>query len=245
MCHNQRTPSRKRRLSCLDTPLAICYQSTAMDRLWNMSLIHLLDFYFALMFCAGTWRRFRQYQTMGRLAFAGPGRWPHLLTLIHGHRTLFLTWQTVAPAALAFLVLVVQMTASRLVWPEAGRPPHGLELHDLFAHWPCLFAVIPLGAAMLAFDLWGFIVVGQIDRPAMEKYFDQAEYWLRSPAAHFVKFGTFGFLNPRKIVAVEVRKALEAASGLVNYTLWWIVTQTILRFAFGLSLWLTWALAVL
>jgi hypothetical protein len=38
-----------------------------------------------------------------------------------------------------------------------------------------------------------------------------------------------------------VQKALVAASGMVNYNLWWISTQTALRFAFGLALWLTWA----
>jgi hypothetical protein len=216
-----------------------------MDRLWHLNLIHLLDFYFAFMFFAGTWRRFRQYQTMGQLAFAWPGRWPHLLKLVSENRTVLMTWKTVAPAGLALLLLVVQMTASRLVWPQAGQPPYGLELHHLFEHWLWLFVVVPLLCAMLTWDLWGFIVVGQIDRAVMEQYFDQAEYWLRSPTAHVVKVATFGFINPRKMVATEVSKALEAASGLLNYQLWWIVAQTMLRFSFGLSLWLTWALAVL
>ena len=39
-----------------------------------------------------------------------------------------------------------------------------------------------------------------------------------------------------------VKKALVGASGLLNFTLWWVTVQTGLRFAFGLSLWLTWAL---
>jgi hypothetical protein len=216
-----------------------------MDSLWHLNLIHLLDFYFAFMFFAGTYRRFQQYQTMGRLAWSMPGRWPTLLRLIHQHRTLLLTWKTAAPALLALAVLLVQMTASRLVWPDAGHPPYGLELHHLLEHWPALLAVAPLGIAMLTMDLWGLIVVGAMDRPQMEKYFDQAEYWLRSPTAYVVQYATLGFINPRQMVAVEVRKALEAASGLINYTLWWIVSQTGLRFGFGLSLWLTWALAVL
>jgi hypothetical protein len=215
-----------------------------MDRLWRLNLIHLLDFYFAVMFFAGTYRRFRQYQTMAGLAWSMPGRWPCLLKLINQHRTAFLTWKTVAPAGLALAVLLVQMTASRLVWPQAGRPPHGLELRHLFEHWPALLVVGPFCIAMLSMDFWGFIVVGAIDRPEMEKYFDQAEYWLRSPTAHVVKVATFGFVNPRKMVAVETQKALVAASGMINYTLWWIVTQVVLRFSFGLSLWLTWALAV-
>ena len=40
----------------------------------------------------------------------------------------------------------------------------------------------------------------------------------------------------------EVRKALVAVSNMLNDTLWWINLQVGLRFGFGLSLWLTWAL---
>ena len=74
------------------------------------------------------------------------------------------------------------------------------------------------------------------------KHFDQAEYWLRSWAAPMVRFFTLGHINPRKMVAEEVRKALLAASAMINSSLWWWIRQVGLRFAFGLSLWLTWAL---
>jgi hypothetical protein len=52
---------------------------------------------------------------------------------------------------------------------------------------------------------------------------------------------TLGFVNPRKMVAEEVRKSLLDASNLLNTTLWWVNTQMALRISFGLSLWLTWA----
>jgi len=216
-----------------------------MEGIRHLNLIHLLDFYFAFMFFAGSYRRFQQYQTLAGLAWSMPGRWPHLLGLINQHRTIFLTWKTFAPAILAGVLLLVQVTASRLIFPQAGRPPQGLELHHLFEHWPALFVVVPLAAGMLTMDLWGLIVVGKMDRPQIEQHFEQAEYWLKSPTAHVVKYATFGRINPRKMVAEEVQKALVAASGMINYTLWWIGTQTALRFSFGLSLWLTWALAVL
>jgi len=212
-----------------------------MDGFWHLNLIRFLDFLFAWMFFASLYRRFRQYQTIGQLVFAGPGRWPHLLKLIRHHRTVFITWKTLAPALAMLLLWGLQLVASRLVWPTAAAPLTGLEVRDLFEHWPTLLYIIPLGAAMLAFELWGLIVVGEINRAEMEKYFDQAEYWLRSPAAHVVKMATFGYVNPRKMVHEEVQKALVAASGMVNYNLWWISTQTALRFAFGLALWLTWA----
>jgi hypothetical protein len=155
-----------------------------------------------------------------------------------------LTWSTILPALLALLLSLVQMLASRLVWPDAGRPPHGLTVWNLAEHWPAMLAVVPLGLGMLAIDLYGVLRVGAIDRALMEKYFDQAEYWLKSRTAHVVRVFTLGFVNPRRMVAVEVRKALLAASRLINTTLWWVIVQVGLRIAFGLSLWLTWALAL-
>ena len=39
-----------------------------MDGLWNLIMIHFLDFYFTLLYIAGTYRRFGQYQSIGKLA---------------------------------------------------------------------------------------------------------------------------------------------------------------------------------
>src|SRR5262249_11865309 len=80
-----------------------------------------------------------------------------------------------------------------------------------------------------------------IDRALMQKYFDQVEYWLRSWTAPVVRIFTLGYINPRKMLAVEVRKALLEASTLINSTFWWVSLQTGLRVAFGLVLWLTYA----
>jgi hypothetical protein len=215
----------------------------AMSGLQGLNLIHFLDFYFMLFFFLGTLRRIRQYQDIGKLVVTGPGRWPRLLSLVKQHRTLFLTWSTVLPALLALLLSLMQLWASRVVWPEAGQPPEGLTVATLIAHWPALALIAPLGLAMLAVDLYGLIRVGQVDRLEMEKYFDEAEYWLRSKTAHLVRVFTLGRINPRHMVAVEVHKALVAVSLLLNTTLWWVTVQLSLRVAFGLSLWLTWALS--
>ncbi|MCI0381184.1 MAG: hypothetical protein L0215_26665 [Gemmataceae bacterium] len=215
-----------------------------MNGLLGLNLIHLLDFYLLVFFFVGTWRRIGQYRNIGKLAIAGPGRWPHLLKLMNEHRTIFMTWATVAPALLALGLTVLQLLASRLIWPEAGRPPYGLNLGRLLEHWPALFVVAPLGLAMLAMDLYTVLFVAEVPRQEMEKYFDQAEYWLRSRTAHVVRAVTFGFINPRKMVANEVQKALVEASSLLNRSLWWVSMQTGLRFSFGLSLWLTWALTL-
>ena len=96
---------------------------------------------------------------------------------------------------------------------------------------------------MLGVDLYATFRVGNFDRPLLERYFDQAEYWLRSWVAPVVNIFTLGYINPRKMVTVEVRKALVEASELLNTTLWWVSLQVGLRVAFGLALWLTWALS--
>lgn len=212
-----------------------------MDELWNLNLIRFLTFYFTIMFLAGTWRRIRQYSELGKLVLRGPQRWPRLLKLISEHRMIFLTWRTVAPAGIAFGLTLAQWLAAHFL-PEAS-----LTVGDLiegFVDWPFTLLVsasFVLGLGVLAVDLYFFISVGDIDRPELEKYFDQAEYWLASRTAHVVNFFTLGIVNPRRMVAEEVRKALEQASDLVNNTLWWVSLQLGLRFFFGLALWIAWA----
>jgi hypothetical protein len=213
-----------------------------MSGLRDLSLIHFLDFYLMFLFVAGTIRRIDQYRHFAGLVYHGRGRWPRLLKLVKEHHTIFLTWTTVLPALLALALSLVQLLASRLVWPDAGVPSHGLTAERLLEHWPALLFVIPLGIAMIAVDVYGLLVVGRFNRAELEKYFDQAEYWLRSRAAHVVRVFTLGFVNPRRMVAVEVRKALLDASRMLNTMLWWVSVQVGLRVAFGLSLWLTWAL---
>jgi hypothetical protein len=212
-----------------------------MDGFWNLNLIRLFDFYLAVAFLASTTARVRQYRSILGLVRAVPGRWPHLLQLVKEHGSVFLTWSTVGPALLALILVAVQLLASNLVWPEASRPPYGLTVARLAEHLAAVPFVTLLGAAMLAVDLYFILVVGEVDRAEMEKYFDQAEYWLRSWTAPVVRVFTFGRINPRQMVAAEVQTALVAASRLLNSTLWWVSLQVGLRIGFGLALWLTYA----
>jgi hypothetical protein len=213
-----------------------------MNALLQLNLIHFLDFYFSLLFFIGAFRRFQQYQSIGKLALAGPGRWPRLLKLLHEHRMLFITWGTVLPAILALGLMLVQLLFSRFIWPEAGGAADGLTVERLLHHWIVSPFVALLGLAMVAFDIYTLATVGTIDRTTIEGYFDQAEYWLASRTAHVVCVVTFGYINPRKMVAEEVQKALVDVGEMINYNLWWMNVQVALRFAFGLSLWTTWAL---
>jgi hypothetical protein len=215
-----------------------------MAGFWHLNLIHFLDFYFAFFFLANTMRRWTQYRIIGKLVVTSPGRWPRLLSLIQENKTIVLTWTTFLPGLLALGISILQVLASRLVWPEAGVPPHGLTVERLAEHWPFLVVVLPLALAVLAFDLYSLFFVGAWNQEEIEKHFDQAEYWLHSGTAHVVHIFTLGFINPRKMVKGEVRKALHEFNAILHNTFWWVIMQTGLRLLFGLSLWLSWVLTM-
>jgi hypothetical protein len=206
-----------------------------MNGLSQLNLIHFLDFYFMLMFIVGTMRRLGQYREVLRLVLAGPARWPRLLKLVRAHRMIFFTWATLRPALLALALSIAQLVASRQLWPQAN-----LTLAELSGLWEALILIVPLGLAMFVIDIYGVVAIGKFDRMEMERYFDQAEFWLRSRTAHVVRIFTLGYINPRQMVGVEVRKALLEASQLLQVSLWWTTVQVALRVAFGLALWGTW-----
>ncbi|HLN28202.1 MAG TPA: hypothetical protein VK395_10705 [Gemmataceae bacterium] len=209
-----------------------------MNWLWDLNLIRFFEFYLFLAFLVSTTMRLRQYESVIRLVRAVPKRWPRLLQLVKQHHGVFLTWSTMLPAGLAFFLYVLHSIACRLIWPQAALTVNALSGFRL-----ALPVVIVLGAAMLGVDLYATFKVGNIDRPLLERYFDQAEYWLRSWVAPALNLFTLGYVNPRKMVTAEVRKALLEASRLLNATLWWVTVQVGLRIAFGLGLWLTYALS--
>ncbi|HJZ91725.1 MAG TPA: hypothetical protein VKE40_12695 [Gemmataceae bacterium] len=207
-----------------------------MDEVLGLNLIHLFTFYLAAAFALSTWRRLRQYHDVAQLAVAAPGRWPRVLAQIKSHWIMFLTWATLRPAAVALGLLLAQMVCSRLIWPTAN-----LTLRDLLAEWTLLPAVAVTAAGMLAVDLYFILRVGALDRRETEKYLDEAEHWLTSWKAPIIHVVTLGYINPRQIVAVEVRKAVEEGRGLLHRTLWWMSAQAGLRIVFGLILWVAWA----
>lgn len=207
-----------------------------MSGLADLNLIHFFDFYLALAFLLSCTMRLRQYEAVVRLVRAVPDRWPRLLRLVREHHSIFLTWTTVLPALLALGLSLLHMLACRLIWPQAR-----LTVSALADLTPAVPFVVIFGMAMLAVDIYATFTVGELDRSLLEQYFDQAEYWLRSWVAPVVHVFTFGYVSPRRMVAVEVQKALVQASRLLNTTLWWVTAQVSLRIVFGLSIWLSYA----
>jgi hypothetical protein len=207
-----------------------------MSWLFHLHLIRLFNFYLAVFFVIGTLIRWRQYHTFLVLVHTMPGRWPRLMQLVKQHKHIFVTWGTVLPLALMLGLFLVNWLASALLWPHAD-----LTVQYLLTLRPAVPVVLLTGAGMVSFDVYGALRVAPVDRAQLETYFDQAEYWLKSWVAPVVRVFTFGRVNPRQMVAVEVRAALVSSSQLLNSTMWWVITQTGLRIAFGLSLWLTYA----
>jgi hypothetical protein len=203
----------------------------------DVNLIHLFNFYLAATFLLSCYRRFGLYRAVGGMVLDVPARWPKLFELIRGQHTVFLTWTTAFPAVLALTVLLAHTTATHFVWPQAD-----LTLSGLAGRWFFLPLVLLAAAAMLGMDIYTLLTVGSVDRTEVEKQLDRAEYWLTAWPGKVVSLLTFGKLDPRQMVAVEVKKALTGAAELLNRSLWWVSLQTALRVFFGLSLWVTWAL---
>jgi hypothetical protein len=209
-----------------------------MSWLFDLRLIRFYGFYLGLSFLLSTVACFRQYRAMVGLVRSMPARWPRLLKLLLQHLDLFLTWQTVLPLVLVLGLVLANTLANTWLWPEADE----FTTAQLVNIWPMLPLVVVCGLGMVVMDVYAVWRAGKVDRPLLEKYFDQAEYWLRSWAAPVVHVFTFGHVNPRRMVAKEVRTALESASRMLTTSLWWGSLQTGLRITCGLSLWTAWAL---
>jgi hypothetical protein len=100
------------------------------------------------------------------------------------------------------------------------------------------------GGLMGLLDFKAEFVFARLDRAAEEAVLDRAEHWLGSWKAPAVRILTFGLIHPRRIVGEQVRVALVDAILAVNGALWVMSLQILARFAFGLSLWITWAVAL-
>jgi hypothetical protein len=125
------------------------------------------------------------------------------------------------------------------VWVDARVTPA-----DLWAHSLSLAAVAITGGLMGFLDFRSVFLFGRFDRAAVEAELDRAEHWLGTWKAPAIRFMTAGLINPRRIVGEQVRQALVKASLDVNGQLWLMSVQIAARFAFGLTLWVTWAVAL-
>ncbi len=204
-----------------------------MDWLLELRPIRFFSFYLAVLFVLSTARRWGQYHTILSLVVRMQSRWPHLTRLVLAHRHIFLDWQTLRPLLVTLVLMAGNMLASQLVWPQADE----FRLAELREVWLAVPLVVLTTAAMVAFDVSGMLWVSPLDQAMVEGYFDQAEFWLRGWKAPVVRVLSLGYVNPRQMVAQEVRTALHSAAELLHTNLRWLSVQTALRIACGLRLW--------
>jgi hypothetical protein len=179
----------------------------------------------------------RQYSTVVELAGKSPRRWPKVLQRMRQNSWIFFSWSTFRPAIIAISLILIQTIFSRLIFPRSE-----LRFDDLFDVWWMPILIILSGLTMISVDLYFIIRVGQIDLKETERYLDEAEHWLNSWKSPLISFFTLGKINPRSMVDIEVKKAMEEGRGLLNRNLWWMSLQASLRVLFGACLWTTWAI---
>ena len=191
-----------------------------------------------LGFVVSTGVNLRKYRAILGLMYGFPNRWPKLLEVVKKHRTIFLGWPTLLAIGLAFLLMLSNSLAIRLVWAPAK-----VTFEELWGRWLPLVAVILSGGLMLLLDGRAIFSVGHFDRTALEQDLDKAESWLQSWMSPALRMVTFGFVNPRKIVGAEVQRLLVKANWIVIGGMRRASLRIGMQLAFGLSLWLTWAFA--
>jgi hypothetical protein len=206
-----------------------------VDRFSALNLIRVFDFYLAVMFLFSLLRRWRMYRDAVLIVVAVRGRWPRLMARMAVHRDEVLNWMTVRPVALALMLTVTQMIASRMIWPTAEIT--GKDLTD--AWWKAAL-VLAAFVPMALVDGYFLIRVGRFDRGETEKYLDRAEKWVGTWRARTVRIVTLGYVNPDRMVDVEVKKSLSQIGASVVWSMRWVSTQIALRLVFGLVLWGTW-----
>jgi hypothetical protein len=205
----------------------------------TVNLIHVFGYYLVLTFVTGAILRARNYRAMVGLVYNSADRWPKLRALVATHRAIFLRWPTVLPLVLTLLLTLANAYAAHFVWPHARVSPGDLPAH------PTALAVAALAAGLMGLlDFKAVFVFARLDRAKVEAVLDRAEHWLGSWTAPAVRVLTLGLVHPRRIVGEQVRVALVEAGLAANGALWAMSLQILARFAFGLALWVTWAVAL-
>jgi len=208
---------------------------TPMSRFETLNLIALFDFYLATMFVLSLYRRRSVYFDAVRLGFSTVGKRQKLLGIVAEHKASLLSGEVLRPMLVAFGVMLVQFILSRLVFPQAK-----LSVIEVESPWWKAAMILAAFVPMFAVDVYFLIRVGRFSHGETAKYLDYAEKWLGKRGSA-VRLATFGFVNPRKIVGVEVQKNLKELGATVSWSMRWVTIQVVLRTTFGLAIWLLWA----
>lgn len=201
----------------------------------SLNLLHVFNWYLIVGFVASAVINFQRYRAVLGMVYRFPGRWPKLLVLVKEYRGIHLGWPTLVAIGLAFLLMVSNTLAVRLAWPQAK-----VTLPALEGHWIAAAIIALTILAMFVLDFRALTRITRFDREALEVKLDNAETWMTSWKSPAIRIVSFGFINPRKIVGVEIQRALSDATWVLIGGLRILSLRTAMQFAVGLSLWLTW-----
>ena len=164
-----------------------------------------------------------------------PGRWPRLFQLIKQHHNILLYLRTILPLALSGGLLAAHTFISEFVCPHAARD---LTVDRLLELWPSLLVVVPAGVFMIGLDIYVYNHLSPFKRAMLEKYFDQAEYWLRScDGRRWCGFHIGTHKSETNGSQRSSHRLGKGAGRMMTTALWWVSLQTGARLAFGLALW--------
>src|SRR5580692_5042585 len=130
-----------------------------------LNLIRLFDFYLSLMFLISFLRRWDVYLNAVRILITVRGRWPKLIHRLGEHRSIILNWTFFRPVILALLVTLLQLIASRMIWPYAN-----LTAPELTEEWWWVPIILVALIPMLAVDIYFIIRVARFDHDETVKY---------------------------------------------------------------------------
>lgn len=202
----------------------------------TLNLIALFDFYLAAMFVLSLYRRRSVYLDALRIAFSTLGKRKKLLGVVAEHKRSLISGDVLRPMFVAFAVMLIQFMLSKLVFPQAK-----LRVSEIEDPWWQAALIVTAFVPMFTVDVYFLIRVGRFSHGATADYLDYAERWLGKRGSA-VRVITLGIVNPRKIVGVRVRDNLKELGATVSWSMWWVTVQVVLRTAFGLAIWLLWAL---
>lgn len=200
-----------------------------------MNEIHLfraLNAYLAVMFLVGLAQGLQFYLAIIGLVKKAPGRWPRLVRMLGEHVLALVTPGLLWPLTASLILMIGQWVSTIFIWPAAD----GFVLAQ--TDWMYWTVLIPVGFAMICWDIFRILQGTTLDSKALEPYLDLAEGVLHPTAAVFSKTFTFGRFNPATLVSAELKKHLSVIDQSMRTSLWSMNVSLLLRGLFASTLWL-------
>lgn len=192
--------------------------------------------YLLILVVATVALRFRVWRDFATIACQFPDRWPRLFGVIIEHKHLLLNRSTVLPIAMAVSLAAIHTICRHWLLSDAE-----LSVASVVQIPPALLLLACCGGYMLYLDYRVLQRSTPFRRAELEKRFNRGELALAKSVDWTVRICTFGFVSSTKIVEEQVEEALEEECAAVEEQMKGWLGRTMVRLAFGMSCWLSWA----